>query len=161
MHARSDHEDRRPDVWIWIAILALWLSVSGRESTSSGRLQRSSHICVLERNPEAWSNTESRPTCCWNVRTDASWSGSKLLNTGEGLDGKFSSSGWMMLGTARHANGMICRPDGWHFGQMGVQTTSKEPSYLLCKLCGIFWNHFWIAEFLLKSIFTKKWFCQT
>jgi hypothetical protein len=30
----------------------------GRESTSSERLQQSSHICVLERNPEAWSNTE-------------------------------------------------------------------------------------------------------
>jgi hypothetical protein len=28
---------------------------------SSGRLHRSSHICVLERNLEAWSNTESRP----------------------------------------------------------------------------------------------------
>jgi hypothetical protein len=31
------------------------------ESTSFGRLQQSSHICVLERNPEAWSNTECRP----------------------------------------------------------------------------------------------------
>jgi len=35
--------------------------VFGRESTSSGRLKQSSHICVLERNPEAWSNTETRP----------------------------------------------------------------------------------------------------
>jgi hypothetical protein len=51
--------DRHPDVWILIAILALWMSASGRESTPSGRLQQSSHICVLERNPEAWSNTES------------------------------------------------------------------------------------------------------
>jgi len=28
---------------------------------------------------------------------DASWSSSKLLDTGEGPDGKFSSSGRMML----------------------------------------------------------------
>jgi hypothetical protein len=35
--------------------------MSGWESTSFERLQRSSHIYVLERNPEAWSNTESRP----------------------------------------------------------------------------------------------------
>jgi hypothetical protein len=33
------------------ARLALWMSSSGRESTSSERLQLSSHICVLERNP--------------------------------------------------------------------------------------------------------------
>jgi hypothetical protein len=37
------------------------MSTSGKESTSSERLQQSSHICVLERNPEAWSNTKSRP----------------------------------------------------------------------------------------------------
>jgi hypothetical protein len=36
-----------------------WLA-SERESISSGRLQRSSHICVLERNPER-RPTEGRP----------------------------------------------------------------------------------------------------
>jgi hypothetical protein len=34
--------------------------VSGLESTSSGQLQQSSHIYVLERNPKACLNTESR-----------------------------------------------------------------------------------------------------
>jgi len=72
MLARSDNDDWRLDVWIWIVILALWMSTSGRESTSSGRLQRSSHICVLERNPEAWSNTESRPDGCKLEQFEAS-----------------------------------------------------------------------------------------
>jgi hypothetical protein len=38
-------------------------------------------------------------TCCWNIQTDAGWSSSKLLNTEEGPDGKFSSSERMMLWT--------------------------------------------------------------
>jgi hypothetical protein len=37
---------------VW-TILALWMSASGWESTSSRRLQQSSNIYVLERNPEA------------------------------------------------------------------------------------------------------------
>jgi len=97
MYALPDHADWHPDVWIWIAILALWISASGRESTSSGRLQRSSHNCILERNPEACRTLRVVRTSCWNVQRDASWSSSKLLYTGEGPDGKFSSSGWMML----------------------------------------------------------------
>jgi hypothetical protein len=61
MHTRLDHADWCADVWILNAILGLWMGASGWESMSSRRLQRSSHICVLERNPEAWSNTECRP----------------------------------------------------------------------------------------------------
>jgi hypothetical protein len=60
MLKRPDHDDWRLDVWIWITILALWMSTSRLESTSSGRLQQSSHICVFEWNPKAWSNIESR-----------------------------------------------------------------------------------------------------
>jgi hypothetical protein len=41
-------------------ILALWISASEWEFTSSRWLQQSSHISVLETNPEAWSNTECR-----------------------------------------------------------------------------------------------------
>jgi hypothetical protein len=47
-------------------------SAFGRESTSSRRLQQSSHICVLERNPEAWSNTECRPDGCKLEQFEAS-----------------------------------------------------------------------------------------
>jgi hypothetical protein len=61
MLACPDHANWRPGVWIWIAILTLWMSGSGRESMSSRWLQQSSHICVLERNLESWSNTESHP----------------------------------------------------------------------------------------------------
>jgi len=63
---------------------------------------------------------------------------------------------------------MTRHPDGWYFGQMGigtvwhvVRTAGREPNFLPCKLCRIFWKYFWIAESLLNSIFTKKWFCPT
>jgi hypothetical protein len=97
MLSHPDQEDWRPNVWILNAILALWMSASRWESTSSGRLQRTSHNYVLERNPEACWTLRVIQTCCWNVRTDASWSNLKLLDTEEGPDGKFSSSGRMML----------------------------------------------------------------
>jgi len=51
-------------VWMFKILnaqLALWMSVSGQESTSSGRLQRSSHICVFGKKSHNWSNTECRP----------------------------------------------------------------------------------------------------
>jgi hypothetical protein len=44
---------------------------------------------------------------------DASWNSSKLLDTEEGLDRKFSSSGQMMLWTVVRSDGMSRRPDGW------------------------------------------------
>jgi hypothetical protein len=113
MLARPDHVDWRPDVWILNGILALWMSASGRESTSSKWLQQSSHNCVLERNPKACRTLRFVRTCCWNVRTDISWSSSKLLGTKEGLDGKFSSSGRMMVWTVGRPDGMTRRPDGW------------------------------------------------
>jgi hypothetical protein len=64
----------------------------------------SSHICVLERKPIADQTLSGVRMCCWNVRTDASWNSSKLLDTKDGSDGKFSSFGRMMLWT-------IERPD--------------------------------------------------
>jgi hypothetical protein len=138
------------------------MSVSERESMSSGRLQRSSYNCVLERNLEACWILRVVRTCCWNVQTDASWSSLKLLDTGEGLDGKFSSSGRMMLW--RWASERYDTSSGrlalWTDGRPD-QTADREPNFLPCKLCRIFWKHFWIAESLLKSIFTKKWFCPT
>jgi len=111
MLARPDHEDWRPDVWSLNAILALCMSASRRESTSSGRLQRSSHISVLERNPIVCRTLSVVRTCCWNVQTDASWSSSKLLDTEEGPDGKFSSFGRMLL-TDERPEGIPRRPNG-------------------------------------------------
>jgi hypothetical protein len=112
MLACPDHGDWRPDVWIWIAILALWISVSRWESTLSGRLQQSSHICVLERNPKAWLNTEScsdgllnRPDGCKLEQFEAS--------RHEGRSGREStSSGWMMLWIDGCPDGMTCPLDG-------------------------------------------------
>jgi hypothetical protein len=112
MLTHQDHEDWLPDVYILNVILALWMGVPGRESTSSGRLQRSSHIYVLERIPIAGRTLSVVRTSCWNVRTDASWSSSKLLDTKEGPDGKFSSSGRMMLWTNGHPDGISCRSNG-------------------------------------------------
>jgi len=86
---------------------------SERESTSSRRLQRTSHNYVLERNHIACRTLRVVRTCCWNVRTNVSWSSSKLLHIREGLDGKFSSSGWMMLWTVGRLDGISRRPDGW------------------------------------------------
>jgi hypothetical protein len=68
---------------------------SGREHTSSGRLQLSSHYGVLERNHIAGRTLNGVRTCCKDVRTDATWNNSKLLDIEEGRDGKFSSSGRM------------------------------------------------------------------
>jgi len=100
-----DHEDWRPNVWILNAILALWM-------TASEQFQRSSQICVLERNPIACRTLSVIRTCCWNVRMDASWSSSNLLDTEEGPDKKFSSSGQMMLWTVGRPDGISRRPDG-------------------------------------------------
>jgi hypothetical protein len=54
----------------------------------------------------------------------------------------------LVLWTDGRLDGMTRRPNDW-------QGTKFFP----CKLYRIFWKHFWIAESLLKSIFTKKWFC--
>jgi hypothetical protein len=44
---RPDYEDWRPDGWTLYARLTLWRTSSGRDHTSSGRLQPSSHNCVF------------------------------------------------------------------------------------------------------------------
>jgi hypothetical protein len=49
----------------------------------------------------------------WNLRTDANWSSSKLLDTKEGPNRKFSSSGLMKLWTAGRLDGMTRHLDSW------------------------------------------------
>jgi hypothetical protein len=105
----------------------LWMSASGHESTSSGRLQLSSHICVLERNPIADRTLSGVRTCYWSIRTDASWSSSKLLDTGEGPNGKFSSSGRTMLGQL----------SVWMEYHV-VRTVARDLISLTCRLSKIF-----------------------
>jgi hypothetical protein len=70
MHVRPDHADRRPDGCIWIEILALWMSASGRESMSSRRLYQSSLIWTWKES-EADRSLDVVRTGCWDVRTDA------------------------------------------------------------------------------------------
>jgi hypothetical protein len=70
--------DWRLDGCIWIAILALFMSASGREITSSGR-------CI--NLPLFWTWKESEAdrslmdvrTGCWDVWTDANWNRSFLI----------------------------------------------------------------------------------
>jgi hypothetical protein len=78
------------------------MSASGRESTSSGLLQQSSHICVWKEILKLDRTLRVVQRGCWNVRTDASRSSSKLLDTEEGADGNPR------------------RPDGWCFSLKSV-----------------------------------------
>jgi hypothetical protein len=98
-----------------------------REHTSSGRLQLSSHNCVLERNPMADWTLNGVWKWYWDVRMDASWNNLKLLDTEEGLDGKFLSSGWMMLWTVEHLDGITRRPDGYKGTDQHVLNFAQSP----------------------------------
>jgi hypothetical protein len=95
---RPDHEVWHPDSWTLYARLTLWRRASRREHTSSKQLQLSSCTCVLERNLSTCRTLKGVQPCCWDVRTDARWNSSKVLDTEEGPDGRFSSSERMMLG---------------------------------------------------------------
>jgi hypothetical protein len=104
MLASPDHVDWRPDVWIWIAILALWMSLFGRDTTLSGLFQQSSHIYVWKEILKLDRTLRVVWTGCWIVRIDGSWSNSKLLDIEEGPDRN-----------PRH-------PDGWCFSLKCVRT---------------------------------------
>jgi len=95
---RPDHEVWRTDGWTSSARLALSRIASRQKHTSSRWVQLSSHICVLERNLSTCRTLKGIQMCCWEVQTNASWNSSKVLDTEEGPEGKFSSSRQMMLG---------------------------------------------------------------
>jgi hypothetical protein len=150
------------DGWIWIVILALWMSASGRESTSSELLQQSSLIWTWKENLKLdhWeSSGRAAESSEWmQAGTEASryrWVSGR----------KSTSSEQMMLWSVGRPDGMARRPDGWNYGQMSVQTgwhvvqtTGREPTSLSCK-------QYKISRTLLNSgipvkiIFTNKWFC--
>jgi hypothetical protein len=63
------------------------------------------YLCFGKKS-HSWSNTECRPDVLLK-----SHSSSKLLDTEEGQDGKFSSSGRMMLWIVGLPDGISRRPD--------------------------------------------------
>jgi hypothetical protein len=118
----------------------------------------------LERKSEAGRTLRVVRTGCLNVRTDVSWNRSFSIQrkvqmgihavwTDDALvwwaSGRYdTSSGRLELWTARRPDGMTRRPGGWQ----GTKFFNLQTMQNLLK-------HFWIAESLLKSIFTYKWFC--
>lgn len=102
LNVHPDHADWRSDDCIWILILALWMSTSGRESTSSGRLNQSSLIWTWKKS-EAWSNTV-RLLDGLLSRLNGRKLEQKLLDTVKGPDRK-----------THHL-------DGWCFSLSSVQT---------------------------------------
>jgi hypothetical protein len=134
-YERQDHGVWRPDGWTSSARLSLSKIASGREHTSSERLQLSSHICVWDKNPITCRTLNGVRTvlprhldgCTWTlddsrilnsgrtifhyVQTDATLNSSKLLGTDGGPDRKFSSSERMLL-TDERPDGIPHRPDG-------------------------------------------------
>jgi len=116
------------------SLIEHWES-SGRAAESSGRMQAT----------VVWSfSTQMKVRTGIDViRTDDAlvWSASGWYDT---------SSGRLMLWIAGCPDDMTRRPDGWQGTEFSDLQTVQ-----------IFWKHFWIAESLLKIIFTKKRFCPT
>jgi hypothetical protein len=154
--------DWRLDGWIWIAILALWVTASGRESTSSWRLQQSSLIWTWKENMKLdhWESSERAAET--SERMQAGTKGSRC----RWVSGrKSTSSERMILWSVEHPDGMVRRPDGWNYRQMSVRTgwhvvrtAGKEPKSLTrkqCRISGTLLN----CGIPVKNIFTYKWFC--
>jgi hypothetical protein len=115
-----------------------------RESTSSGRSQQSSHICVLERNPEAWSNTESRLNVLlkrldrckleqFETSRHMGRSGREVLIVGTDdawnswAFGQYDTSfGRLALWTDGHPHGMTRRPDGLQGTELSALQTMQN-----------------------------------
>jgi hypothetical protein len=143
------YEDRRPDSRTLYAWLALWRIASRREHTLSGRLQLSSHICVLERGPFPCRTLRGVWPCCWDVRTVASWNSSKFLDIEEGLDG------WCLDNWASGRDiTSSWRIQGIRFFWLGIWAESSRNKALKMKTLKI-------TESLIKRIITWKWFCPT
>jgi hypothetical protein len=94
---------------IWIAILALFMSTSRRETTSSGR-RINLPIFWTWKESEADRSLMGVRTGCWDVRTDARWNRSFSIQC--------------RVRTERYVvrTGKTHRPNGWNNGQMGVRT---------------------------------------
>jgi hypothetical protein len=124
---------------------ALSRLTSRREHTSFGRLQLSSHICVLKINLLTCRTLKGVRTYCWDVQTYATWSSSKLLDIEEGPDEKFSSFGRIMIWQ------LSVRTDAWNL--IALICTKSSKSITLNK------KTLKVTESLLKNIITYNWFC--
>jgi hypothetical protein len=85
---------RRLDGDIWITILSLRRRASGRDTTSSGRLIDLPFIGTWKES-ETVRVLRGIRTCCWKVRTDASWIEPSRHSGGSGR--RDTSSERMML----------------------------------------------------------------
>jgi len=147
--------DWRLDGDIWIVILALRRRALGRDTTSSGRLNQSSHIWTWKES-EAGRVLIGVRTCCWVVRTDASWIETSRHSVGFGR--KCTSSGRMMLGlTGVRMVWHIVRTDGtvvrWTSGRDGsiVRTADREPKSLIFHAVQSLLRVLWIVESLFTA----------
>jgi hypothetical protein len=121
--------DWRPNGDIWIAILALRRHASGWDTTSSRRLNQSSHIWTWK-EIEAGRVLIGVRTCCWVVRTDASWIETSRHSGGSGW--KCTSSGRMEQWSDGRLDGMA-RSSGRLIGNGNLR------SFMQCK---VFWECF-------------------
>jgi hypothetical protein len=59
-------------------------------------------------------------TCCWKVRTNASWHRNFSIQYGVWTEWTLRPEGWCW--SVYRPDGMTRRSDGWNSGQMGVRT---------------------------------------
>jgi len=133
--ACPDHGEWHLDGWTLYARLALSRIASGREQTSSERMQLSSHNCVWDKNPitcriqngvqtvlphrpdgYTWTLDSSRTlkcgrTICHYVRTDANLNILKFLGT-DGRPNGITTLSRRMLLTDESPNTSLDHPDG-------------------------------------------------
>jgi len=130
--------DWRPDGDIWIEILALRRRASGRDTTSSEWLNDLSFIGTWKES-ETGRVPRGVQTCCWVVRTDASWIETYRHSGGSGRYGM--SSRWM----EQWSDG---RPD-WMARSSGRLTGNQNlRSFIQCK---VFWE-----ALKVESLFTAS-----
>jgi len=149
--------DWHPDGDIWIAILALFMSASGRETTSSGQ-------CI--NLPIFWTWKESEAdrslmdirTGCWDVQTDASW------NRSFSIQWRVQTERYVVqtddAGLSGVRSGWIRRPDRWNSGQMDVPMADKEFEIFYLFRSAESSENALTSGIHVYSIFTHKWFCQ-
>jgi len=144
LNARSDQANYCPDGCIWIAILALCMSPSGLESTSSGRLHQSSLIWTWNENLKLidhWTSfgraaeTSGRMQACTEASRYSEGFGRKYTLSGRICliclaSGRYgTSSRQMEQWTDERPNGMTRRPDGWQGTEINFLENFTESSW--------------------------------
>jgi hypothetical protein len=153
-HVRTK-ADWRPNGDIWIEILALRRRASGRDTTSSGRLNQSTYSWTWKESEAGWVRIGVR-TCCWVVRMDASWIKTSQHSGGSGQ--KCTSSERMMLGltgvrTVWHVvrtNGTVVRWASERDVSI-VRTADREPKSSIFHAVQSLLRVLWKVESLFTS----------